>query len=68
MEEVEKYGIRNVVEIALNRIDPEKNKSIHVSFDIDSLDPLEAPSTGTPGKQERWCWYQCLNVSHEAVS
>lgn len=49
MKEVDKFGIGNVVALALNRIDPGKNKSIHVSFDIDSLDPLEAPSTGTPG-------------------
>lgn len=31
-------------------VDPENNKGIHISFDIDSLDVLEAPSTGTPGK------------------
>lgn len=36
--------------MALNKIDPHNEKSLHVSFDIDSLDPLEAPSTGTPGK------------------
>lgn len=35
--------------MALHRIDPRNEKSLHVSFDIDSLDPLEAPSTGTPG-------------------
>ena len=35
--------------MALRKIDPDNNKSLHVSFDIDSLDPLEAPSTGTPG-------------------
>lgn len=50
MEDVENYGISNVVSMALNRIDPAKTKSIHVSFDIDSLDSLEAPSTGTCGK------------------
>lgn len=47
MEDVENYGISTVVDMALNKIDPEKHKSIHVSFDIDSLDSLEAPSTGT---------------------
>lgn len=35
--------------MALRKIDPDNRKSLHVSFDIDSLDPLEAPSTGTPG-------------------
>lgn len=37
------------MEMALNNVDPKNNKAIHVSFDIDSLDPIEAPSTGTPG-------------------
>lgn len=35
--------------MALSRIDPDGTKSIHVSFDIDAIDPLEAPSTGTAG-------------------
>lgn len=47
MEDIENHGISTVVDMALNRIDPEHKKSIHVSFDIDSLDSLEAPSTGT---------------------
>lgn len=49
MEEIDRLGIRNVVALALSRIDPNRNKSIHVSFDIDALDPIEAPSTGTAG-------------------
>lgn len=48
MEDIEKYGINTLVNMALDKIDPTEDKSIHVSFDIDSLDPLEAPSTGTP--------------------
>ncbi|XP_023016433.1 arginase isoform X2 [Leptinotarsa decemlineata] len=47
MEDVENYGISTIVNMALNKIDPEKKRSIHVSYDIDSLDSLEAPSTGT---------------------
>lgn len=50
MAEIDRLGIGNVMSLALNRIDPDRNKSIHVSFDIDALDPLEAPSTGTAGK------------------
>ncbi|KAJ8981226.1 hypothetical protein NQ317_004170 [Molorchus minor] len=48
MEEIENYGIATVVNMALNKLDPEGKRSIHVSFDIDSLDALEAPSTGIP--------------------
>ncbi|KAJ8734095.1 hypothetical protein PYW07_014646 [Mythimna separata] len=48
MEDVEEYGIKKSIEHVLKRLDPEGRKPIHVSFDIDSLDALEAPSTGTP--------------------
>ncbi|XP_031835936.1 arginase [Nomia melanderi] len=47
MEDVERYGIHDIVNMAVEKIDPSDSKSLHVSFDIDSLDPLEAPSTGT---------------------
>lgn len=53
MEHVDQFGINNVISFALNRIDPERNKSIHVSFDIDALDPTEAPSTTIPGMCSR---------------
>lgn len=48
MREVELFGIKEIVYMALKQIDPDSNKSLHISFDIDALDILEAPSTGTP--------------------
>ncbi|XP_018400681.1 PREDICTED: arginase, hepatic [Cyphomyrmex costatus] len=48
MEDIERYGIHDVIHMALDRIDSHNSRSLHVSFDIDALDPLEAPSTGTP--------------------
>merc|ERR1719419_1952191 len=48
MSEVDKLGIVRVVEEALKTVDPVGQKNIHLSFDIDSLDPLEASATGTP--------------------
>ncbi|CAK1599720.1 unnamed protein product [Parnassius mnemosyne] len=48
MEDIEEHGIRKSIHHILQVLDPEMNKPIHVSFDIDSLDALEAPSTGTP--------------------
>ena len=33
----------------LQKINPNGDRPIHVSFDIDALDPLEAPATGTKG-------------------
>ncbi len=53
MEEVHGIGIKEAVKYALSRIDPRNTRHIHVSFDIDALDPLEAPSTGTPGSRTR---------------
>jgi len=47
MAEIDHYGIRNVMDEALRDIDPYRNRPIHFSFDVDSVDPLHAPSTGT---------------------
>lgn len=49
IKDIEKHGIHNIISLALTKIDPDNNSSLHISFDIDSLDVLEAPSTGTPG-------------------
>ncbi|RKP06055.1 arginase [Thamnocephalis sphaerospora] len=48
MHEVDKYGIGRVVEMALDHVNPQRNLPIHLSFDVDALDPSVAPSTGTP--------------------
>ena len=37
---------------ALELINPDKTLPLHVSLDIDVLDPSEAPATGTPGNNE----------------
>ncbi|KAK3803790.1 hypothetical protein RRG08_026025 [Elysia crispata] len=48
MEDIRELGIDTAVTNALDRIDPEGNRSIHLSFDVDALDPQIIPSTGTP--------------------
>jgi len=48
MHEVDKYGIGKVVELALDAVNPSRDLPIHLSFDVDALDPTVAPSTGTP--------------------
>jgi len=48
MHEVDKYGIGRVVELALAHVNPDGTRPIHLSFDVDALDPTVAPSTGTP--------------------
>ncbi|KAJ3017772.1 Arginase, catabolizes arginine to ornithine and urea [Thoreauomyces humboldtii] len=46
MHDVDKHGIGKIVEMALDYLG--KEKPIHLSFDVDALDPTVAPSTGTP--------------------
>lgn len=48
MEDIEEHGIQKSIKHILQVLDPTNSRPIHVSFDIDSLDALEAPSTGTP--------------------
>ncbi|KAG8996297.1 Arginase, catabolizes arginine to ornithine and urea [Tulasnella sp. JGI-2019a] len=48
MHEVDKHGIGKVMEMALDHVNPDRNRPIHLSFDVDALDPSVAPSTGTP--------------------
>lgn len=53
MHEVDKYGIGKVVELALDAVNPNRDLPIHLSFDVDALDPTVAPSTGTPVRPSR---------------
>lgn len=45
-KEIDRYGIGRVMEQVLEVVEPDK-RPLHVSFDIDAMDPLEAPGTGT---------------------
>ncbi|KYG45512.1 hypothetical protein M433DRAFT_154458 [Acidomyces richmondensis BFW] len=45
MHDVDRHGIGGVMEMALGWIG--RDTPIHLSFDIDALDPMWAPSTGT---------------------
>ncbi|MBV8373922.1 MAG: arginase [Candidatus Eremiobacteraeota bacterium] len=49
MSDVDKLGMMHVMEEALS-IAGKDGRSIHVSFDMDGIDPSEAPGTGTPVK------------------
>ncbi|TPX44635.1 hypothetical protein SeMB42_g04263 [Synchytrium endobioticum] len=46
MHEVDRYGIGKVVDMALQHLGTDC--PIHLSFDVDALDPSVAPATGTP--------------------
>jgi len=46
MHDIDRHGIGRVMDMALGHIG--NDTPIHLSFDVDALDPLVAPSTGTP--------------------
>jgi len=48
MHDVDHLGIANVIERAVEMVNPKLNKPIHVSFDVDVLDLDVCPGTGTP--------------------
>nr|AAQ16108.1 arginase [Schistosoma japonicum] len=47
MLDVDRMGMEAVIKEALQAVNPRLEKPIHLSFDIDALDPSIAPSTGT---------------------
>lgn len=44
---VDRYGIGSVMEQVMRTLNPEGLRPMHLSFDIDAIDPQYAPSTGT---------------------
>ncbi len=50
MSEIDRYGIGPTMEKAIAAINGTGQYSFHISFDIDSIDPTEAPGTGTLSK------------------
>lgn len=49
MHDIDRLGIARVMEKVIGQF-KQATDGVHLSFDIDSLDPLEAPGTGTPVK------------------
>lgn len=48
MYHVDRYGINKVIEMALKAISPDGKSPIMCSYDVDAVDPLFVPATGTP--------------------
>jgi arginase len=49
MTDVDRLGMERVMEEALSIVGSDPN-SVHVSFDMDAIDPSEAPGVGTPSR------------------
>lgn len=48
MYHVDRYGINSVIEMALEAINPGGKGPVMCSYDVDAVDPLFVPATGTP--------------------
>lgn len=46
-DEIHEQGMATLLQKALNKIDPQGQHPIHLSFDVDACDPETMPSTGT---------------------
>ena len=49
MAQVDKMGAAAAVAKCLEHLNIGADRPLHMSFDIDSIDPVQAPATGTPG-------------------
>ena len=47
MQHIDRFGIGKVMEMSLDYLSKQYGESLHLSVDIDSVDPQLAPSTGT---------------------
>jgi len=50
MHDVDKYGIGQVMDMCMASINPHNDRPIHLSFDIDGIDPQYCPGTGTKAR------------------
>ena len=48
MTDIDRLGIKTVLSECLSSTDPAGIRDIHLSFDVDALDPSLTPATGTP--------------------
>ncbi|CCH59266.1 hypothetical protein TBLA_0B04280 [Henningerozyma blattae CBS 6284] len=48
MYHIDRFGINKVIEMALQAINPTGKSPLMCSFDVDAIDPLYVPATGTP--------------------
>ncbi|XP_074600242.1 arginase [Brevipalpus obovatus] len=48
MNDIDRLGIQETVYRALDAINPTNDRPLHIGLDVDGLDPIHTPSTGTP--------------------
>jgi len=70
MHDVDEFGIGKIMKKALKHLAPLRHRPIHISFDVDSIDPQFVPATGTPvmgGLTMREAAYICEAVSETGL-
>eukprot|EP00744_Colponema_vietnamica_P003135 GILI01004846.1.p1 GENE.GILI01004846.1~~GILI01004846.1.p1 ORF type:complete len:411 (+),score=163.15 GILI01004846.1:51-1235(+) len=70
MSEIDRHGIGKVMEMALKAVNPNNDRPIHISFDIDAIDPVHAPGTGTKargGLSYREAHFICESVAETGM-
>jgi arginase len=60
MHHVDKWGIGKCVDICLDHINPNRDLPIHLSFDVDALDPSVAPSTVSDDEDDYNLYCYCV--------
>jgi arginase len=67
MHDIDRMGMSRVMDEAMSIV-TKGTDGVHLSFDIDSLDPLEAPGTGTkiPGGVSYREAHFALELMHES--
>jgi arginase len=66
MHDVDRHGIGKVMEMAMDHVCSRVDRPIHLTLDIDGVDPMFAPSTGTRvggGLTYREAYYLCEAVA-----
>ncbi|KPI86183.1 arginase [Leptomonas seymouri] len=66
MHHVDRYGMERVVRMAIDAVSPLGTEPVMVSYDVDAIDPLYVPATGTPvrgGLSFREALYLCERIA-----
>merc|ERR1719162_1801039 len=66
MAQVDRLGIAQVMALAIEKVDPYHRRPLHLTFDIDAIDPVYAPGSGTlarGGLTYRESHYICEELS-----
>jgi len=72
MADVDKEGIEVIIQYAIQYLcQRSPGRPIHVSFDVDALDDLEVPCTGTPGNLNKTVYeidgkLSCINLTYSS--